>query len=236
MLALSACNAKQTTIIPGKKSPTTHQHTLQPVTSQQIESGPISYVAMGASDAVGVGSDQPDKQGYVPLIASHLPQGSRLINLGISGIQLHDALVRELPLALATRPQLITIWLNANDFVDGVSYDSYMQDLNTMLQQLRANTKSRIVMANLPDMTLLPLYAHRSAAKKAQVQQEIQRWNMQIARLAQKYNVTLVDLYKSDSQITTHPDYISKDGFHPSAAGYAQLANDFWAAIDNPNT
>jgi lysophospholipase L1-like esterase len=91
-------------------------------------------------------------------------------------------------------------------------------------------------MANLPDLTLLPFYAHKSTTQKTQARQEIQHWNTQIAVLAQKYNISLVDLYKSNSQITAHPDYISKDGFHPSTTGYAQLADDFWAAIDNPNT
>src|SRR5579859_6808968 len=59
-------------------------------------SGPITYVAMGASDAVGVGSTQPGSQGYVPLLATRLPKGSHLVNLGISGIHLHDALTEEL--------------------------------------------------------------------------------------------------------------------------------------------
>src|SRR5690242_10978437 len=77
--------------------------------------GPVTYVALGASDAVGVGSNVPGAQGYVPLVAAHLPKGSHLINLGISGIHLHEALSQELPLALSTSPNLVTIWLVAND-------------------------------------------------------------------------------------------------------------------------
>jgi len=71
--------------------------------------GPVTYVALGASDAVGVGSNIPGSQGYVPLVAAHLPKGSHLINLGISGIHLHETLSQELPLALSTSPNLITI-------------------------------------------------------------------------------------------------------------------------------
>ena len=203
----------------------------QPITAQQILSTPVTYVALGASDAVGVGSNEPGSQGYVPLLATRLQKGSHLLNLGVSGIRLHEALTQELPLALNTSPTLITIWLVANDFVGGVPYDGYMKDLNSLLQQLRTGTKARIVMANLPDLTLLPAFAGQSASQKAKTVAEIRRWNATIATTAARYQVTLVDLFSHQSQLTAHPEYISGDGFHPSPAGYVQLSNYFWDAI-----
>src|SRR5207302_4413811 len=95
-------------------TPAQHSATVQPTRSIAVRQ-PITYVALGASDAVGVGSDQPGSQGYVPLVAAHLPKGSRLITLGVSGIQLHAALTEELPLALSIAPKLLTFWLVAND-------------------------------------------------------------------------------------------------------------------------
>jgi lysophospholipase L1-like esterase len=231
-LILSACaaggsskavNATHSSSIPATA-------TAQPTTGQTPQHA-VTYVALGASDAVGVGSNVPGAQGYVPLIAAHLPKGSRLINLGVSGIQLHDALTEELPLALSTSPNLVTIWLVANDFVGGVPYSAYMQDLSTLLQQLHTRTHARLVMANLPDLTRLPAFAGQTAAQKTQMLQAIQRWNVGIAQAAAVYGVTLVDLYSQGSRLTAHPEYISADGFHPSAAGYVQLANLFWQAI-----
>jgi len=193
--------------------------------------GPVTYVALGASDAVGIGSNIPGSQGYVPLVAAHLPKGSHLINLGISGIQLHEALSQELPLALTTSPNLITIWLVANDFIGGVTYDNYLHDLNTLLQQLQVSTRARVVMANLPDLTRLPAFANESSSQKFQMLLALQQWNRSIAQLAKKYGVVLVDLFSQGSRLTAHPEYISGDGFHPSPSGYVQLANYFWQAI-----
>src|SRR5215472_12368159 len=56
---------------------------------------PVIYVALGASDAVGVGATDPNTRGYIPLIIAHLPAHSRALNLGISGILQHDALTKE---------------------------------------------------------------------------------------------------------------------------------------------
>jgi len=110
----------------------------QAITAQQILSTPVTYVALGASDAVGVGSNEPGSQGYVPLLAARLQKGSHLLNLGVSGIRLHEALTQELPLALNTSPTLITIWLVANDFVGGVPYNGYMKDNSYAWAQERA--------------------------------------------------------------------------------------------------
>lgn len=203
----------------------------QPISAQQLLSGPVIYVALGASDAVGIGSAQPGSQGYVPLVAERLPKGSHVINLGISGIRLHQALSEELPLVFSTSPNLITIWLVANDFVAGVPYNSYMQDLDSLLKQLRAETHARIAMANLPDLTRLPAFSNLTGSQKSKMLAEIQRWNARIAQLAAHYVVAVVDLFSQQSQLTAHPEYVSIDGFHPSPSGYVQLANDFWQAI-----
>jgi acyl-CoA thioesterase I len=230
-LIISACVS---TVAPLNTSRNAHsgpQSTAVQSTPIPMPGGTVTYVALGASDAVGVGSNFPGSQGYVPLVAAHLPKGSHLVNLGISGIHLREALSEELPLALTTSPNLITIWLVVNDFIGGVTYDDYMHDLNTLLLQLHTRTHARTVMADLPDLTRLPAFASDTATQKSQMLQEIQQWNGGIAQLARRYGVVLVDLFSQGSQITAHPEYISIDGFHPSPSGYVHLANYFWQAI-----
>ncbi len=227
---LTACGSSSAT----QGSVATPGPSARQTVTQSIFHTPITYVALGASDAVGVGSNDPSEQGYVPLIASRLPRGSHELDLGVSGIQLHQALGQELPLALSTGPQLITIWLVANDFVGGVSYQNYLSDLNTLLSQLHTRTQARIVMANLPDLTLLPAFSMQTSAQKSRMLRSIAQWNQGIAEVAKRYHVALLNLFQDGSDITAHPQYISGDGFHPSAQGYARLAALFWQVIQTP--
>ena len=157
-IMVSACAVGSAPVAPAAK-PAASPTSTQPVSAQKLlGTGPVTYVALGASDAVGVGTQRPQEQGYVPLIAKKLPGGSHLVNLGVSGIHLHEAMQQELPIALSSTPELITIWLVANDFVAGVGHDQYMGDLDALLKQLRKGTTARIVMANLPDLTRLPSF------------------------------------------------------------------------------
>ncbi|HEY3993233.1 MAG TPA: GDSL-type esterase/lipase family protein [Ktedonobacteraceae bacterium] len=226
VILLVACNSAI-----NERKPASTATTANPTAAIIRFNQPITYVALGASDAVGVGSNTPDSQGYISLISSRLPKGSHALNLGISGIRLHEALSEELPLALNTSPQLITIWLVANDFVDGVSYQSYISDLSSLLALLHAKTRARIVMANLPDLTRLPAFRHETPEQKATMLQSIKQWNQGIAQVAAHDGVVIVNLFQDGSEITSHPNYISGDGFHPSSQGYIRLAQLFWLVI-----
>lgn len=63
------------------------------------------YVGLGASDAVGVGATRPETEGWVPLVADGLPEGSELVNLGVSGATLSEVIAGQLPVALDRAPR-----------------------------------------------------------------------------------------------------------------------------------
>jgi acyl-CoA thioesterase I len=86
-------------------------------------------------------------------------------------------------------------------------------------------------MANLPDLTRLPTFGNETSDQKTRLLQAVEQWDQGIAQAAAHYRVTLINLLQDGSEITAHPDYISGDGFHPSAQGYVHLAALFWQAI-----
>ncbi len=197
----------------------------------------VRYVALGASDAVGVGASDQNHTAYVPILISRLPAGGAALNLGISGETLHSALSDELPAAIQAKPTLITVWLVGNDFKDCVPLKQYTADLNTLLTQLQTKTNAKVFVANAPDFSLLPAIKQAAAAgsfcggspTQAAIRAETLQWNQAIDAAVAARHDTLINLY--DANLAGHPDYISSDGFHPSDAGYLALANLFWAAI-----
>ncbi|HEU0026501.1 MAG TPA: GDSL-type esterase/lipase family protein [Ktedonobacterales bacterium] len=197
----------------------------------------VRYVALGASDAVGVGASDPNHTAYVPILISRLPQGANALNLGINGETLHGALAAELPQAIEAQPTLITVWLVGNDFKTCVPLAQYTADLNTLLTQLQTKTHAKVFVANAPDFSLLPAVQQTAAAgvfcgksaTQAAIRAETITWNQAIGAAVAAHHDTLVNVYEGN--LAGHPDYISSDGFHPSDAGYLALANLFWSAI-----
>ena len=216
--------------------PPTESHTTRATTTPTVKP-PVVYVALGASDAVGVGANDPNTQGYVPRLIARLPKYSSALNLGISGNTLDQALSNELPEALADHPTLITVWLIANDFRACVPLAQYTANLNTLLGTLQTQTTAAVFVANLPDMSLLPALQNGapdagpclSGDAPSQIRTLAMSWNTAIAPVIAAHRDYLVDLF--DSSLASHPEYIYSDGFHPSTQGYAVLADLFWTQI-----
>jgi len=184
----------------------------------------LTYVAIGASDAFGIGTQDPDRESWPTVLAGLLGPHVHLINLGIPGEVVSEALTMELPVALAAKPNIITVWLAVNDLADGIMLVNYSQQLRALLTALRQGTDAQVFVGNIPDLTLVPhFFDYDPVALRAQVQ----RWNAVIAAICIETGVTLVDIYSAWRTIANNPDYISNDGFHLSAAGARQLAQFF---------
>jgi lysophospholipase L1-like esterase len=218
---LSACNSANT----GTASPT---H----LSVQQVPTNHLSYVALGASDGWGTGANDPDDENWPIDLAHKIGNQTHLVNLGVPGITLHDALNVELPVALDAHPQLVTIWLAVDDLLANTPLDSYTRDLDFLLTRLQSsNPHVHIAVANMPDLTLLPRFSTADQNIIQALPSQITAYNAAIEEVAQRHQVVLVDLYKEWGLMANHPEYISSDGFHPSTAGYAELAEIFYQTL-----
>ena len=196
--------------------------------TQASDEHTFTYVAIGASDAFGIGTADPDRDNWPTVLADLLGPGVHLVNLGIPGETVAEARQTELPIALDADPALVTVWLGVNDIVQSIPIDEYQKQLEAMLLSLRQQTHARVYVANIPDLSLLPFFTgYDRAALKA----EVIRWNAAIAQAVTASGASLVDIYASWTELAAHPEYIAGDGFHPSTEGAKRLAEVFQSWI-----
>ena len=201
-------------------------------TNVEPPADPLVYVALGASDTVGAGTDDPSREGWVAVLHGYLPPGTELVNLGVNGMRLHEAVEQVLPVAVDARPDVVTVWLAVNDFRAGVSLEQYTRDLSRLLAALDSAGARTILVGNLPDLVRLPGFGAGQQPRDA-VGSDVERWNAAIARTVDYHGAELVDINGGSDEIAQHPEYFAPDGGHPSAIGYRRLAEFYWAALES---
>jgi lysophospholipase L1-like esterase len=182
---------------------------------------------MGASDAVGIGAANPETDGWVPRLGARLGPNTHVVNLGVSGSTLSQALQEQLGPALDANPDVVTVWLAVNDFNAQVPLESYAADLDTLLGELET-THAQVLVGNIPDLGALAAYR---GIDPAPLRAQVDRWNAAIADATARHGDTLVDLHAQWQELAAHPEYVSADGFHPSSDGYQALADVFAGAM-----
>jgi lysophospholipase L1-like esterase len=189
----------------------------------------IRYVAIGASDTVGVGAFDPRAGSWPARVAARLPAGTGYVNLGVSGSLATQAGREQLPTALGLDPGLVTVWLAVNDLNASVPPADYALALRSVVEPLVSRTAARIFVGNVPDLRTVPAYA---GTDQTMLIARINAYNAAIATLAAAFagRVTVVDLFTGSGPLVSTIT-VSADGFHPSDAGYALIADRFLKAI-----
>jgi lysophospholipase L1-like esterase len=217
--------------------------TAGPAAAASIQPATV-YAAIGASETYGIGVGDRYHEAW-PQVFYHdvLPTSAVLYNFGIPGATTAEALHDEVLAALAVHPTVVTVWLNVNDLLQGVSPQAYAPQLRQLVLALRRNGQARVLVANLPDLRQLPAYkaclpnAPASAPgclipaglvpSPDQVAVAIDAYNGIIAEVVKEAGATLVDLHAGGTLMAQHPEWLSADGFHPNCLGYAAIARAF---------
>jgi lysophospholipase L1-like esterase len=233
LLAFVSCTSAPVAVATATRSPTPTPTlfvtTSAPTPSPSTAAPAFRYVAIGASDTVGVGASDPRTGSWPALVAARLPAASDYVNLGVSGSLASQAARDQLPTALGLRPQLVTIWLAVNDLNASVTATDYTTALRSVIAPLVSGTAARIFVGNVPDLRSVPAYA---GTDQAALLTRITAYNAAIAALAATFpgRVTVVDLFTGSGPLVSTIT-VSADGFHPSNAGYALIADRFAKAI-----
>lgn len=190
----------------------------------------VKYVAIGASDTVGVGASDPAKGSWPALVAARLPPGSPpYTNLGVSGSLTMQAVTQQLPGAIAQKPTVVSVWLAVNDLNATIDPASFADALGQIVDGLVKKTGATIFVGDVPDLRAVPVYA---GVDKARLLAGIEAYNDAIAAIAAKSpaRVKVVDLFTGSAALVSSGT-VSQDGFHPSDEGYQLIADRFASAM-----
>lgn len=198
---------------------------------------PKVYVAVGASETVGVGADHPATEAWPAVLHRQALRGTRFVDVGVSGATVRDALADQLPRALAASPDVVTVWLAVNDVIGLESPDGYAADLDQLVHALRRGGRTEVLVGNVPPLDRLPAYraclpgartttvacALPLVPSPAQVRSTVTAFNAAIARVVAQEGAVAVDLTgeRDLARLT------SSDGFHPDTAGHRLVARAF---------
>ena len=189
----------------------------------------IVYLAIGGSDAVGVGAD-PLTRGYVFRIAEELDE--RVDEVFLAPLAIPRATAEQLDAALelflesGLEPDLVTVWAGPNDVIQGEDADDFEDELEGIFERLRDRPDGVIVAANIPDLTELPRF--RADPDDDVTRDRVEEFNEVIAEQAEDYDVLIVDLYGEPVE----DDLVSdEDGFHPNDEGHRRIADHFLDVI-----
>jgi lysophospholipase L1-like esterase len=150
----------------------------------------------------------------------------------VSGTLASRALADQLPKAVAAKPTLVTMWLGVNDLNAQVDATTYATTLNAIVDVLTSGTEARVFIGNVPDLRAVPVYAALPEAALAALSLRSAAYNAAIAAAAARAptRVTVVDLNTGSAALVSSGT-VAGDGFHPSDAGYALIADRFAAAL-----
>lgn len=143
VLSLAACGSTATTAAP-----------------PQTSAGPrTTYVAVGGSDAIGSGTDDPLLDAWPQQFFRHsLPLATVFVNAADPRSTVAEAITDQVPLAVTSRPTVVTVWLVSADLLDGTPAATYATQLLQLLTALRRQGATTVLVANVPPLDQLPGY------------------------------------------------------------------------------
>jgi lysophospholipase L1-like esterase len=191
---------------------------------------PVVYVALGDSTALGQGAEQGG--GYPHRIARKLEQSGvpvRFENVAVGGATVAELRHDQVPKVIAAHPSLVTIGIGINDLVKERKLSDFSRDLEIAADFLR-RTKATVVISNIPDLSLSPSAKGASPS----LARRIDAFNAAIALIADRHGFVLADVHGATRRALRDrgAELFSKDGFHPSAAGYELWAEAMWPSIE----
>ncbi|MGH3432368.1 MAG: SGNH/GDSL hydrolase family protein [Thermocrispum sp.] len=178
-----------------------------------------SFMALGDSFTEGMTDVLPDGtyRGWADRLAEILADGNpdfSYANPALRGKMLQEIVDEQLPMALAARPDLVTVCAGGNDIVSpGSNIDQVGAVFDDMVRQL-VDAGIDVLIFTGPDV--------REVAVVNRLRGKVALYNAHLHSIAQKYRTRMVDLWAMES--LKDPRAFAEDRLHFSPEAHRRIA------------
>ena len=188
---------------------------------------PIRYAVVGDSYSIGEGASE--QESWPRILSERLTAAGCPIELvsnpSRTGWTTADAIANELPLFRAARPELATLMIGVNDWVQGVEPDVFRSRFTYLLDQMRSilPDDKQMLVINIPDFSVTPKGGEYARGRN--ISAGLTSFNQMIAEESSARDLPLVDIFPLSQQMRGRPDLVAADELHPSAKSYLLWAD-----------
>lgn len=184
--------------------------------------GDMRFAVLGNSLALGMGAYDPRATLAARVVAAlERLEPVVLTNLAVAGATIGDVHSRQVP-RLPADTDLVLILVGANDVFQGMSAARVTDAYGDLLRAVAAAAPhAKIVACGIPDVAVAPAIPISYRASASALARDL---NEAIRTAARRQGNAFVDLFASTAPRAVDVSFFSDDGFHPSAEGYARLA------------
>ncbi len=184
----------------------------------------IRYVAIGDSYSIGEGASP--NESWPALLTRHLNEKGLHVDLvanpSRTGWTAQQAIERELPIFVESKPSFATLQIGVNDWVQGVDEETFRKRFALLLDRMLEvlPSKNRLLVVTIPDFSAAP--AGSTYARGRNISEGLTRFNQAIVEEAARRGLRIVDVFALSKGMRGDPSLVAKDGLHPSAKEYAE--------------
>src|ERR1043165_2204670 len=184
----------------------------------------VRYAAIGDSYSIGEGASPTES--WPAVLTRDLKAKDVSVELvanpSVTGWTTVDAIQRELPVFIDSKPDFATLQIGVNDWVQGVDERIFRQRLTFLIDRMLKilPNKNRLLVVNIPDFGVTPTGARYARGRN--IADGIAAFNRIIGQECKQRGLKVVDIFRLSKEMGGDRSLIAKDGLHPSAREYAK--------------
>ena len=184
----------------------------------------IRYVAIGDSYSIGEGASP--NESWPALLTRHLNDKGVHVDLvanpSRTGWTTQQAIDRELPIFVDSKPNFATLQIGVNDWVQEMDEETFRKRFVTLADRMLEvlPNKNRLLIVTIPDFGVTPTGPRYARGRN--ISEGIAAFNKIVIEESARRGLRIVDVFELSKKMGTDHSLVATDGLHPSAKEYAE--------------